>query len=170
MANIAPIRTAQEVSTILNKSQHALADLGWEIVNEEKQGITVQNVYHRDKIYQLLLLDVMLKNILDENGNVTQYYQASANEEKFNNILSGLLDLSKDFDGPAIPMLLARNSTLVFYPSTQSSTGVPSGGPATPGGTTFQNLSVNDPGATIDSFSANQSQFVFYIVSVRSAA
>lgn len=169
MGNIAPIRTQTEISAIINNGYHAMSQLATQIVAEEKQGIDMTDPDHRDKVYTANLLYAILFNILDQNGNVLAYYTASSNEEKFNNILYGLLTLSKGFGGPNIPLLVARNSTIQFYPSGStnvSPTGGSGGGPALPGGTTFQNTNVNSPSTLVDTFDASLSTFAFYIVSV----
>lgn len=169
MGNIAPIRTQTEIASIINNAYHAMSQIAIQIVEEEKQGIDMTDPDHRDKVYSANMLQIILFNILDESGNVLAYYTSSTNEEKFNNILYGLLTLSKGFGGPNIPLLVARNSTIQFYPSGStnvSPTGGSGGGPATPGGTTFQNLSVNSPSTLVDTFDASLSTFAFYIVSV----
>lgn len=168
MGNIAPIRTQVEIDAIISNAQQALAQLGAEVVAEEKQGIDMTDPEHRDKVYTVNLLFIYLFNILDANGAVLAYYTSSTNEEKFNNILYGLLTLSKGFGGPNIPLLVARNSTIQFFPSSAtnvSPSGGSGGGPALPGGTTFQNLAVNSPSTLVDTFDASLSSFAFFIVS-----
>ena len=168
MGNIAPIRTQTEIAAIINNAYHALSQLSIQIVAEEKQGIDMTDPDHRDKVYTANVLYLTLFNIVDSSGNVLAYYTASANEEKFNNILYGLLTLSKGFGGPNIPLLVARNSTIQFFPSGStnvSPSGGSGGGPALPGGTTFQNLTVDSPSTLVDTFDAALSTFAFFIVS-----
>jgi len=116
MSNIAPIRTTEEINTIINNARIALASLGEDIINEELAGIDDTNVLHRDKKYRLLLIDIYLGTILDKSGNILNYFQASANTIKFNKILTGLLNLA-NMSGPAIPLLLQRTSSLQFLPT-----------------------------------------------------
>lgn len=160
-----PIRTTTDISLIINKSQHSLAQLGIQIVKEKKRGLTVTNRDHRDKIYRLILLRAYLQNILEPDGTIFVYYLASANEKKFNQILDGLVSLSKGFDGPAIPLLGQYNLPLLFFPGTSGASSSSGGGPAVPGGTVFS-ANVNSPVALVDQFDANLSSFVFYIISV----
>lgn len=160
---MAAIRSATEITQIINRSQHAIADLGTELVDEEKRGITSADTAHRDKMYRLILLRALLHNILDDNANVRLFYSAAANEIKFNKILDGLLQLSQSFDGPGINIIGVRRNLITF---TGSGGGSGGGGQANPGGTTFQNLGVNSPSANIDSFNANDSTFALYIYSV----
>lgn len=161
----APIRTTIEVQFVLNKAQHALADLGVEIVREKKRGKTITNRDHRDKVYRLLLLRIYLQDILLPDGGILAYYLTSANEKKFNKILDGLVNLAKGFDGPAIPLLGVKNIPLLFYPGTSGASSTAGGGPAIPGGTTFQ-ATVNTPSALVDTFDASLSSFGFYIISI----
>ncbi len=159
----APIRSSTEITQIITRSQHALADLGTQLVDEEKRGITSIDTGHRDKMYRLILLRSFLHNILDDNADVRAYYTASVNEKKFNKILDGLVQLSQSFSGPGINIIGVRRNLLFF---TGSGTGGGGGGPANPGGTTFQNLDVSSPSETVDTFDANTSTFALYVYSV----
>ena len=87
------IRTQIEINTIINSAQKVLASLGLEIVLEEMQDINEENTLHRDKIYRMILIDVYLFNILDDRGNILNFYLASTNTVKFNKILTGLQNL-----------------------------------------------------------------------------
>lgn len=159
------IRTSVEIQLIINRSQQALGNLGLEIVKEKKRGLTVTNRDHRDKVYRLILLRAYLQNFLLPDGSILAYYLAPANEKKFNNILNGLVNLSKGFNGPAIPLLGRKNIPLLYYPGTSGASSTAGGGPAIPGGTTFQ-ATVNTPSALVDAFDASLSSFGFYIISV----
>lgn len=161
----APIRTSTEIQMIINKAQHALADLGLEIVKEKKRGKTTTNRDHRDKVYRLILIRAYLQNILLPDGTFLAYYEASANEKKFNKILNGLVNLAKGFDGPSIPLMGRRNIPILFFPGTSGNSSTIGGGPATPGGTAFQAIATT-PSTLIDTFDASISSFAFYIVSV----
>lgn len=161
----APIRTTIEIQLVLNKAQHALADLGIEIVREKKRGKTITNRDHRDKVYRLLLLRIYLQDILLPNGDILAYYLTFANEKKFNRILDGLVNLAKGFDGPAIPLLGVKNIPLLFYPGTSGNSSSSGGGPAQPGGTVFQ-ANVDSPSTLVDTFSADISSFCFYIIGI----
>ena len=161
-----PIRSSIEIQAILNKSQHALADLGLQVISEAKRGIQITNRDHRDKVYRMILLRIYLMYILDDTGNLTNYYTSSTNEKKLNQILDGLVHLSKSFDGPSIPMLGTKNLPLVYYPgSSGANSNSAGGGPATPGGTVFQGTA-NSPSTLIDTFNSSLSSFAFYIVSI----
>ncbi len=161
----APIRSSTEITQIINRSQHAVADLGISLVDQAKRGIDSTDTTFRDERYRLKFLRAILHNILDDDANIRAYYTASANEKKFNQILDGLVQLSQSFDGPGINIIGIRRN-LIFY-TTPGGGGGGGGGPANPGGTTFQNLDVSSPGENIDTFDANTSTFAFYIYSVQ---
>lgn len=161
----APIRSSTEITVILNKAQHALADLGAAVINDLKRGIDNTESDHRDKEYQLLLTRIYLQTLLTPDGNLKNYYTASANQVKLNKMLDGLVSLTGIFGGPAIPMLGRRNLPLYFFPNGTSSGGG-SGGPALPGGTVIQGTA-NSPVTTMDIFNASLSNFAFYIINVQ---
>lgn len=162
-----PIRSSTEITQIINRSQHALADIGLELVDEEKRGINSTNTDHRDRMYRLILLRSYLHNILDDDANIRAYYLASANEKKFNLILDGLVQLSQSFDGPGINIIGVRRNLLFFTGSGSSGGGGGSGGPATPGGVTFQNIAVDAPGEIVDQIDASDTDYAFYIIEIK---
>lgn len=167
----APIRSQTEIDNIINRANHTIADLGLEIINEENQGIDITDVDHRDKVYRLILLRAYLKNILDPTtAEPRLYYEASANEKPYNVLLDAIVSLSKVLDGPGIPLIRGRRMPLYYFPSNSgaSSGGSSnSGGPATPGGVTFQNNDVDSPGEVVDRLDASGSEYAFYIVNIR---
>ncbi len=160
------IRTSTEINVILNKAQQALAQLGVQISEAANAGVENIDPDQRDRIIRLETIRAILQTILTSDGAIVAYFSAPANAKKFNNILDGLAALSKQYSGPFIPMLGTRNIPIAFYGSGGSGGGG-SGGPVTPGGTTFQNLSVNSPGEVVDTFNANISSFAYYMYSVQ---
>lgn len=165
------IRSQTEIEQILNRAQHTIADLGYEIISSGNEGLDFSNVDYRDKVYRLVILRSYLKNILDPTtGEVKAYYTHADNEVRYNKLLDGILALSKVFDGPGIPMIRGRRAPILFFPSSSGpGTGgtSSSGGPAAPGGVTFQNTSVDSPGEVVDRLDASGSEYAFYIVNVR---
>ncbi len=159
---MAAIRSSTEITQIINRSQHAVADLGTQLVDEEKRGIISTNVNHRNKMNRLILLRAMLHNILDDDANVRAYY--TVNLTKFNLILDGLVALSQSFNGPGINIIGVRRN-LLFYTSTSSGSTTPT----VPGGVTaFENLDVDSAGAVVDSFSASSArEFAIYYYKAR---
>lgn len=160
----APIRSQEAIDTIINNGQHAIADLGLELIRDAKRGIDNTDYEFRQKQLRLILLRIYLQNMLDEDGNIIAYYQAAANEKKENNLLTGIAKLSGLFGGPAIPKLTGDNIPLIYYPS--SNTYVNQSGEAVPGGITFENTDVDAPGEVIDSIDASTSTYAFYIINV----
>lgn len=161
-----PIRTSTEITQIITRSQHALADIGLELIDEEKRGLNSTNTDHRDKMYRLILLRSYLHNILDDNADIRAYYLTSANAKKFNLILDGLVQLSQSFDGPGINIIGVRRN-LLFFTGSGGSGGGSGGGAATPGGVTFQNLSVSAPGEIVDQIDASDTDYAFYIIEIK---
>lgn len=159
----APVRSPAEIAIIINNAQQALGDIGLEVVKDKKRGKLITNRDHKDKVYRLILLRSYLQNFLLPDGGTLSYYTIAANERKYNDILTGLVNLSHSYGGPAIPLLGHRNLPLAIFGA--SSGGAGSGGPATPGGTVFQGTA-NSPATLIDTFNASISAFCFYIVSV----
>lgn len=161
----APIRSAEEITQIINRGQHAIASLGLEIVQDAKRGADNNDPDWRWKQMRLILLRSFYQNILTVDGTINNYYLA--NEKPKNNILTGILKLSGIYNGPAIPLLTGGNLPMYFFPSTSGvSTGGNSGGAATPGGITFEALDVDAPGEVVDRIEANGSNYAFYIVNV----
>jgi hypothetical protein len=161
----APIRSAEEITQIINRGQHAIASLGLEIVQDAKRGADNNDPDWRWKQMRLILLRSFYQNILTVDGTINNYYQA--NEKPKNNILTGILKLSGIYNGPAIPLLTGGNLPMYFFPSSSGvSTGGNSGGAATPGGITFEALDVDAPGEVVDRIEANGSNYAFYIVNV----
>lgn len=161
----APIRSAEEITQIINRGQHAIASLGLEIVQDAKRGADNNDPDWRWKQMRLILLRSFYQNILTVDGTINNYYQA--NEKAKNNILTGILKLSGIYSGPAIPKLTDGNLPMYFFPSSSGvSTGGNSGGAATPGGITFEALDVDAPGEVVDRIEANGSNYAFYIVNV----
>lgn len=167
----APIRSQVEIDAIINKANHSIADLGTEIIGLGKQGEQFTDVGFRDLAYRIILLRAYLKNVLDPTtGELKLYYTASANEKKLNVLLTAIAELSNKFSGPGIPLIRGRRLPLYYYPSSNSlssGSNSNSGGPATPGGVTFQNINVETPGEVVDSLDATSSEFAYYIISVR---
>lgn len=163
----APIRSAEEITQIINRGQHAIASLGLEIVQEAKRGADNNDPDWRWKQMRLILLRSFYQNILTVDGTINNFYAASLNEKAENNILTGILKLSGIYSGPAIPKLTGDNLPMYFFPSSSGvSTGGNSGGAATPGGITFEALDVDAPGEVVDRIEANGSNYAFYIVNV----
>lgn len=167
----APIRSQTEIDQILNRANHTIADLGKEIIDLGNQGIDISDVDYRDKVYRLILLRAYLKNIIDPTtGEPKLYYTASANATRYNQLLDGVVALSKILDGPGIPMIRGRRGSVLYFPSTSGASSggqSSSGGAAAPGGVTFQNNSVDSPGEVVDRLDASGSEYAFYIVNVR---
>lgn len=163
----APIRSSEEITTIINKGQHAIADLGLEIAREAKRGEDNTNPDFRLLVMRLVLLRAFYQNILTVDGTINNFYSAALNEKAENNILTGILKLSGIYGGPAIPKLTGDNLPVYFFPSSSGvSSGGTSGGVASPGGITFENLDVDAPGEVVDSIVASTSNYAFYIVNV----
>ena len=160
----APIRSAVAEQTIINKGQHAIADLGLEIVRDAKRGVDNTDPDFRQKILKLVLLRMFLQNILNTDGEINNFYAAAANEKARNNILTGILKLSGLSGGPAIPKITGDNIPLIYYPSSTSYTSV--NNDAVPGGITFENTNVDAPGEVINRIDASVSNFAFYIINV----
>lgn len=159
-----PIRTSTEITTIINNAQAAVSGLGLEIVKERMRGLTITNRDHRDKTYRLILLVNYLQVILDDNGNIRNWFNSNLNT--FNQMLDGVVKLSGIFQGAAIPLLTSQNIPIVLIPgSTYTPGNQTGGGSATPGGTTL-NATANSPSTVIDTFNASVSSFAFYILSV----
>lgn len=167
----APIRSSTEIDLIINRAQHAIASLGLELVEASKRGEdSTNNGTFRDNMYRLILLRIQLQNILTDEGEIKDFYNDPDNEKKFNKILDGVARLSQFYGGSAIPLLTGKRIPLYFFPSTA---GLGTGGntnsgsgQANPGGTTFENLSVDSPGELVDSFDASTSNFALYTYSV----
>jgi len=163
----APIRSSEEITTIINKGQHAIADLGLEIVREAKRGEDNTNPDFRLLVMRLVLLRAFYQNILTVDGTINNFYSAALNEKAENNILTGILKLSGIYGGPAIPKLTGDNLPVYFFPSTSGvSSGGNSGGTASPGGITFESFDVDAPGEVVDRIEASSSNYAFYIVNV----
>jgi len=140
----APLRSPEEITAIINNGQHAIGDLGLELVRLEKNGVDNTDPDYRQKQIRLILLRIYFQNILDEDGEIIAFYQDSDNEKAQDNILTGIYKLSGLFGGPAIPKITGDNIPVVFFPSTRGSTpGGNTGGAATPGGVVFENLDVD---------------------------
>jgi len=154
------IRTQVEIDNIINRSQHALASIGSRMIENLAAGMEESDRDIRDDTYRIEIIRTSLQVILTADGEVKQYFLASTNAKKFNAILDALQRLSGLYTGPSIPMLGRRNLPLYYYPSSSSSGGQQV---VTPGGTTFQNLSVDSPGEIVDQFDANISSFAYYI-------
>lgn len=162
MSNILPIRSQIEINAIINNSQQALASLVLVVVNEKKQGLEITDRDHRDKVYRIILLRAYLQVLLDQNGNVTAFYAAATNTIKFNQILDGLVFLSKLFGGPGIPMLGQVNLPLYFYPSSAGQII----NPPNVLGTAFGPTIANSPSVTVDSVNPLINQGAFWFVEI----
>jgi hypothetical protein len=159
-----PIRSAEAIQVIINNGQHAIGDLGLEIIALAKTGVDNTDPDFRQLQLRIVLLRIYLQNMLDEDGNIVAYYQAAANEKKENNLLTGIAKLSGLYGGPAIPKITGDNIPLVYYPS--SNTYINQSSEAIPGGVTFENTNVDAPGEVVDSIDASVSTYAFYIVTV----
>jgi len=143
----APIRSQTEIDQIVTRGQHTIADLSNDLVAEEKRGIDSTDRDHRDKMYRLILLCAYFANLLNPDGDIKNYYLDAGNEKKLNNILDGIVKLSRIFDGPAIPRLGSINQPLLFFPATGGSTPAP-----TPDSLARFSSTVNSPNGIVDSF------------------
>lgn len=165
----APIKSNEEITVILNKGNNAVADLGYEIVGDAKRGLQLDNLDFRDKVYRLILLRGYLKNLVKpEDGDWKNYYLASENEKKFNVLLDAVNQLSKGYGGPGIPLIRGKRIPLLVYQTNPGNSSVPTstGGPATPGGVTFQNPDIDAPGEIVDSIDAASMDYAFYVIRV----
>lgn len=166
----APIRSQAEIDTIINNGNHTIADLGLDLIEDGKRGVDLNDVDFRDKAYRLILLRAYLKNILDPITAETKlYYTASDQEKTYNKLLDAIAQLSFTTGGPGIPLIRGKRIPLFYYPSSSgpsSGGNSSSGGPATPGGVTFQNLSIDAPGEVVDSMDASANEYAFYIIQI----
>lgn len=158
------IRSQVEIDAILNRSQHALADVGNEVIAQLKVGVEDTDEDVRNDTYRLEIIRLCLRVLLNSDGTVKSYFLASANEKKYNRILDILQRLSGGYSGPAIPLLGRINAPVIYWPSTDGGPGTVT--PTVPGFASFQNLSVDSPGEVVDSFDATLSSFAFYAYSV----
>lgn len=154
------IRTQTEIDNIINRSQHALASIGSRMIENLAAGMEESDRDIRDDTYRIEIIRASLQVLLTPAGDVKAYFLADVNAKKFNAILDALQRLSGLYTGPSIPMLGRRNLPLYYYPSSSTSGGQQV---VTPGGTTFQNVSVDSPGEIVDQFDANLSSFAYYI-------
>lgn len=157
----APIRPQVEIDLIINKSQHAIADIGYDLVQRAKRGEdpTTDNDF-KTEMYKLLTIRAMLRNVLNSDGGIRNYYQSSTNEKKFNKILDGLARMSQVYSGASLPMLVGSRIPLYYYPSSATPP-APSPGVQL---ARFENLDVDAPEEVVDSFDATSSTFCEYIV------
>lgn len=164
----APIRSSVEIAAILNKGKNAIGDIGHDIIGDAKRGDEFDDLEFRDKAYRLIFLRGFIKNIVDPStGEINAYYSSTTNEKKLNVMLDAIVQLTQTLGGPnSIPLIQGPRIPVVFYPSTSgaSSAGGGTGGTASPGGITFQNVSVSAPGEVVDSWDASANTFAFYLV------
>jgi len=160
----APIRSSEAIQVIINNGQHAIGDLGLEIIALTKTGVDNTDSDFRQLQYRLILLRIYLQNMLDENGDVIAYYQDPLNEKKANNLYTGIAKLSGLYGGPFIPKITGNQIPLTYYPS--SNTYINQSSESIPGGITFENTNVDAPGEVIDSIDSSVSTYAFYIATV----
>jgi len=152
-----PIRAASEITVIINNAQAAVSGLGKQIVDEKKRGLNASNRAHRDKIYRLILLINYLQTLLDDNGNVRNWY--SNNAATYNQMLDGVVKLSGIFQGPSIPLMTSVNIPIILYQGSSNSD-IDNGGIGT-----AISKTVNSPSTIVDSFTAIGS-YAFYVLGV----
>lgn len=158
----APIRSQDEIDLIVNKAQHAIGDLGYSLMESAKRGEdSTNNNDFRDDMFRLLTIRALLKNILNDDGDIKAYYQDSDNEKKLNKILDGLARMALVYSGTSIPLLTGKRIPLYYYPSTASPT-VSSGSAVV----RFENTDVDSPSEVVDSFDSNSSTLALYVVTV----
>jgi hypothetical protein len=158
----APLKSAEEITLIINRGQHALADIGLELVKRSKRGINQGNVGFRDDMYRLILLRIYLQNILDDDGNVIPYY--SDNEQKFSKLLDAIARLSQFYGGSAIPLITGKRIPLYFFPSDSGFSPTP---PSPVSGiASFENTDVDIGTETVDSFIPGARNLAFYVYNV----
>lgn len=160
----APIRSQTEIDLIVNKAQHAIGDIGYDLVGDMKRGESnATSKDFRDSMYKLLTLRAMLRNILNDDGDINAYYSDSDNEKKFNKILDGLARMALVYTGTAIPLLTGKRIPLYYYPTSNNPV---IGGGGSGNFARFENDDVDSPGEVVDSFDANTSQYALYVVTV----
>lgn len=169
----APIRSAEEITLIINKGNNAIADVGHDLIGDAKRGLQLDDLEFRDKVYRLILLRAYLKNITAIDGTTRLYWTSSTNEKAFNVMLEAIQQLSKSAAIGSIPLIRGRRIPLTIYPmdpgngGSVGGGGSSTGGPATPGGVTFQNLDVSTPGEIIDTIDAASTDYAFYVIYIR---
>ena len=109
-----PIRSSDEISLIINKGNNAVADIGYDIVGDAKRGAQFSDPDFKDKIYRLILLRTYLKNLVQQDGTLTAYYQSSANEKKLNTLLDAVNQLSRGFAGSGVPLIRGKRIPLML--------------------------------------------------------
>lgn len=157
----APIRSSTEITLIINRAQHGIADLGIDLVEAAKRGEDSANDSEfRDKMYRLILLRIYLQNILDDNGDVILFYQDADNEKLYNKILDGIARLSQFYGGSSIPLITGKRIPLYFFPSTGAT--VINQITGTGQIVTFENNDVDAPGEVVDFFPVATLSRAFY--------
>lgn len=160
----APIRSQTEIDLIVNKSQHAIGDIGYRMMEAAKRGEDSTNEdTFRDDMFTLMTIRAMLKNILDDDGNIKAFYDDATNESKLNQILDGLARMALVYTGSAIPLLTGKRIPLYYYPTSNNPV---IGGGGSGNFARFENDDVDAPGEVVDSFDSNTSQFALYAVTV----
>lgn len=159
-----PIRSQTEINFIINSGQLTIADLGIQIVQEEKEGLDSSDRDHRDKMYRLILLVSYFQTILNDSGTLNNYYLDANNAKQLNYMLDAIVKLSGIYNGPAIALLAGINIPLIFV-----STGSSSSSPIPPSGfvTEFDDLSVSSPSSIVDSFAATNGNFAVWFYSAK---
>lgn len=163
----APIRSSAEIALILNKANNAIADIGYDIMEDAKRGDDLSETSFRDKVYRLILLRAYLKNLVaPEDGDWRAWYTSSVNEKAFNIMLDAVIQLSGIYSGPGIPLIRGKRIPLYFYPSSSGSVTIVTS--VSSNGVAFENLDVDSPSEVIDSFAASEGrEFVVYNYKVR---
>lgn len=159
----APLKSAEEITLIINRGQHAIADIGLDLVKQSRRGINQGNTAFRDDMYRLILLRIYLQNILDDDGEVIPYYEDADNEGKYNKLLDAIARLSQFYGGAAIPLITGKRIPLYFFPSDSGVSPVPSS--PISGIYNFENLAVNGL-ETVDEFVPGVRNLALYVYNV----
>lgn len=158
---IAPIRSSEEISDIITRGQHTIADLGLEIVQAEKIGTSSTDKDLRDKIYRLILLCAYFDNLLNDDLELTEFYDDPDNEVILNKVLDGIVRLSRIYDGAAIPLLGRINLPIILSSLEINDNNME-------GFTRFNNPDVDSPNEVCDQFNVTEwNEFAVWIYSVR---
>ena len=159
----APLKSSEEITLIINRGQHAIADIGLNLVRKAKRGINQGDLEFRSDMYRLILLRIYLQNILDDDGEVVSYYEDADNELKYNKLLDAIARLSQFYGGAAIPLLTGKRIPLYFFPSEAGVSPAPSPSSDI---STFENTDVDAGTETVDSFVPGVRNLALYVYNV----
>lgn len=160
----APLKSSEEITLIINRGQHAIADIGLSLVKQSKRGIAQSTTAFRDDMYRLILLRMYLQNILDDDGEVIPYYEDEDNEHKYHKLLDAIARLSQFYGGAAIPLITGKRIPLYFFPSTSGSSPTPSS--PVSGIASFENTDVDIGTETVDEFVPGIRNLALYVYNV----